>query len=232
MAHALRYLTTVLLLGVALLPVRAQPASTPPEQRVRFTVFSTRAASGLAYTPRPGSLPAPLVFYPTARSPRYDYRGTSPLRFIESKTNTIVAEAVVPPEIADALLLLVPIEPAPATGLRYQVYVLDDATARQAPGSLAIINFSGLALSGTLDGKPVTLQPGLNAAQTIARSAALVLRTTFKTRSYQAYAGTVELAKNERALLLLLPPFYKGSLEVQSRLLIDTPRRAAASVGR
>jgi hypothetical protein len=122
-----------------------------------------------------------------------------------------------------------PIEPAPTTGPRYQVYVLDDAAARQAPGSVEIINFSGLALSGTIDGKPATLLAGLNAAQTIGRSAALVLRTTSKARSYQAYAGTVELAKNERALLLLLPPFYKGSLEVQSRLLIDTPPTSPAT---
>ncbi len=220
MAHALRYLIAILLVGCAS-AVRAQSA--PPEQRVRFTVFSTRATSGLAYTPKPGAAPVPLVFYPTARSPRYDYRGPSPLRFIDSKTNAVVAEAAMPPEITDALLLLVPIEPAPATGLRYQVYVLDDAAARQAPGSLAIINFSGLVLSGTIDGKSATLQPGLNAAQTVGRSASLTLRTTSKARSYQAYSGTVELAKSERALLLLLPPFYKGSLEVQSRLLIDTP---------
>lgn len=229
MAHALRYLIAILWVGGAL-AARAQTAA--PEQRVRFTVFSTRATSDLAYTPRPGAVPAPLVLYPTARSPRYDYRGALPLRFIDSKTNTVVAEAAVPPGIADALLLLVPIEPSPATGLRYQVYVLDDAAARQTPGSLAIINFSGLVLTGTIEGQPVTLKAGLNSAQPVGRAAALVLRTTFKSRSYQAYAGTVELAKSERALLLLLPPFYKGSLEVQSRLLIDTPPRPAPITAR
>ena len=31
------------------------------------------------------------------------------------------------------------------------------------------------------------------------------------------------LGRNERALLILFPPFYTGSLEVQSRLLIDQP---------
>lgn len=226
MAHALRYLILAALLAA---PFTARAQTAPAERRVRFTVFSTRPASGLVYTPRPAQAPAPLVFYPTARSPRYEYRGVMPLRFHDAKTNAVVAEATIPPEITDALLLLVPIEPAPATGPRYQSYVLDDAAARQAPGSLAIINFSGLALSGTIDGKPATLQAGLNAAQPVGKSAAVTLRTTFKTRTYQAYAGTVELAKNERALLLLLPPFYKGSLEVQSRLLIDTQPVAPAA---
>jgi hypothetical protein len=150
-----------------------------------------------------------------------------PLRITDAKTNTVVAEVTVPREISTALILLVPLDPAPAAGLRYQTYVLDDTTARQSAGTLAIINFSGLELAGTCDGKPLALTAGLNAATPLGRSTALTLRTTLKNRTYQAYAGNVELGKNERALLLLLPPFYRGSLEVQSRLLID-----AASVAK
>jgi hypothetical protein len=155
-----------------------------------------------------------------------------PLRFTDAKSGAVVAEATVPPTIADALLLLVPLEPAPAAGLRYQVFVLDDTAARQAPGSLALINFSGMELAGTIDGQPVTLTAGLNPVQPIGRAAALLLRTTVKGRSYQAYAGKIELKAAERALLLLLPPFYKGSLEVQSRMLVDTPPRAPAASAR
>jgi hypothetical protein len=35
----------------------------------------------------------------------------------------------------------------------------------------------------------------------------------------------VPLGPRQRALLILFPPFYAGSLEVQSRLLIDEPGR-------
>jgi len=79
MAHALRYLiAAVLAIGAGLLaPVRAASA----EQAVRFTVFASRTASGLMFTPRPGQPTAPIVGYPTARSPRYEYRGPMPLRF-------------------------------------------------------------------------------------------------------------------------------------------------------
>ena len=224
MAYSLRYLIAALLaIGAGVLsPARAASA----EPAVRFTVFASRAASGLIFTPRLGQPAVPLVCYPTARSPRYEYRGPMPLRFQDAKSGAVVAEATVPPAITEALLLLVPVEPAPATGLRYQVFVLDDSSARQAPGSLALINFSGMELSGTIDGQAVNLTAGLNPVQTIGRSAALALRTTVKGRSYQAYAGKVELKNAERALLLLLPPFYKGSLEVQSRLLVDTPPRS------
>ncbi len=225
MAHALRYLICTLLLG---LPFATRAQHPTPEQHVRFTVFCTRPATGLAFVPRAAGAAQPLVFYPTARSPRYDYRGAMPLRIVDSRTGT-VAEATVPPAIAEALLVLVPYEPPLSVGLRYRVFVLDDSAARQPPGTLAIINLSGLALSGTLGEQPLTLVDGLNPALPVSHAAKLTLRTLFKSRSYQAYACEIALGKGERALLLLLPPFYKGSLEVQSRLLTDatpapTPR--------
>jgi hypothetical protein len=200
--------------------VRAESA--PAEQRVRFTVVSARAAAGLAYVPRTGQAATPLVLYPTARSPRYEYRGAMPLRITDAATKIVVAEATVPSEITEALLLLVPIEPAPATGLRFQTYVLDDSAVRQASGTLSILNLSGFALSGMVGDRATSLATGLNVPVAIARSTAVVLRTTVKNRSLQAYAGTVELRRGERALLVLLPPFYRGSAEVQSRLLIDS----------
>ena len=52
------------------------------------------------------------------------------------------------------------------------------------------------------------------------------------TKSRASPTDTVErlvaLERNERALLILFPPFYKGSLEVQSRLLVDQPPGTAA----
>jgi hypothetical protein len=194
----------------------------PTEPRVHFTVFCPRPPTGLGFAPRAGAAVQPLAFYPTARSPRYEYRGTMPLRLVDQTSGAVVAEATVPAAITEALLLLVPVEPT-AVGVRFRVYVLDDSAARQAPGTLAVINLSGLPLTGTLGDEPLTLTDGLNAPHPLPRAAKLALHTPFKTKSYQAYAGEIALGKNERALLLLLPPFYKGSFEVQSRLLRDAP---------
>lgn len=201
-------------------------AQTAPPTAIRFTVFSDRPVSGLSYTPAPKGAAVPLVFYPTARSPRYEYRGPSPLRFVEALSGAVVAEAVVPPEIHQPLLLFSAITPAPTTGLRYRIQVLDDEALHRAPAGLTILNLSGLALSGTVDQQAITLTVGLNAPIPLAHAAKVQLRTTLKNRSYQSYVDTIALEKSARALLILFPPFYQGSLEVQSRLLHDTPATA------
>ena len=196
----------------------------PAPQAVRFTVFSAKPITDAAYIPRAKAEPVKLVFHPTARSPRYDFGGAMPLQFVDANSGAIIAQATIPPEIRDALLLFTPVAGTPKPGaLRYQIAVLDDSAARQGPGGLAIVNLSGLALSGTVGNANVTLAAGLNPAIPLPRAAKVMLRTTFKNRSYQSYADTVELARNQRALLILFPPFYQGSLEVQSRLLIDQP---------
>lgn len=196
----------------------------PAPQFVRFSVFSPRPIAHVAFGPKENAEPQTLKFYPTARSPRYEYRGMMPLRFIDAEKGDVVAEAAIPASITDALLLFLP--PAKGDhdgGPRYRVAVLDDSAARQGPGGLAIVNLSGLALAGTVNGAGVTLQSGLNPTVNVNRSARVVLRTQLKGRSYQSYADTITLGAGQRALLLLFPPFYQGSLEVQARVLLDAP---------
>jgi hypothetical protein len=201
-------------------------AQTPaPVQAVRFTVFSAKPVTDVAFAPRANAAPQKLQFYPTARSPRYDYRGTMPLRFVDATTGSVVAEANIPSTIRDALLLFAPVATdAPGDGgLRYQVSVIDDGAARHGAGGLAIINLSGLVLSGTIGKEQITLKAGLNPTLAVGPSTKVILSTVFKSRTYQSYTGTVTLRRNERALLILFPPFYPGALEVQSRLLLDQP---------
>ncbi len=210
--------------------VHAQTSSTPPV--VRFTVFSAKPIEGLSVIPRAGASPQKLQFFPTARSARLEYRGPMPLRFVDANSGAVVAEANIPSGIADVFLLFAASEtPAGATptALRYQISVLDDGAIRHGPGGLAMINLSGLALSGTVNNEKVTLKPGLSPTLTIGGSAKIAFSTMFKNRPYQAYAGAVTLGRTDRALLILFPPFYKGSLEVQSRVLIDQPPGTAAA---
>jgi hypothetical protein len=125
----------------------------------------------------------------------------------------------------DALLLFSPLADKAAAGgtLRYQVAVLDDSAARHGPGGLAIINLSGLALSGTVGAEKMTLKAGLNPTLAVGRSKPVTLTTVFQGRTYRSYAATITLGRNERALLILFPPFNPGGLEVQPRLLVDQP---------
>lgn len=203
----------------------AQPGA--PYPLVRFTVFAAKAPADLGFVPKPGAAPQKLQFYPTARSPRYEYRGPLPLRILDTNNGQVVAEAAIPPGTGDVLLLLTPLSAEPAGAvekkLRYQVAVLDDGALRHGPGGLAIINLSGLELSGTVGKEAVTLKSGFNPPMPLTAATKVAFTSTFKGRTFPAYSGTVALKRNERALLLLFPPFYKGSLEAQSRLLIDYP---------
>jgi hypothetical protein len=235
MAHRLRHLIRRVR-GFALLPfllvvlrpvVVAQP---PPEVMIRFTVFSAEPVEGVLFASKPEAPKTPVIFYPTARSPHYAYQGANPVRFYRAPANDAaggemtVAEVVIPPGVQDALLVFLP--DASANRPPYRVYLVDDGTARLARGWIGIVNFSGLPLSGTIAGKAVTLKDGLNPPLRIGRSAKVELRTPFKGRSYPAYVDGLELGPDERALLILFPPYRAGSLEVQSRLLVDAAGNA------
>ena len=224
---ALHVIAAMFVLGSA--PAQAQPPAAV--QSVRFTVFSAQPIKNVSFVPRSNAAPLKLTFQPTARSTRYEYRGVMPLRFVDANGGAIVAEANIPSGIQNALLLFSPLEAGKsgAPGLRYQIAVLDDGAGRHAPGGLAIINLSGLALSGKVNEQAVTLKPGLNPTLTVGRSTNIKLTTVFKQRTYQSYVGAATLGRNERALLILFPPFKSGALEVQSRLLVDQPPGSATS---
>jgi hypothetical protein len=228
MADAFGYMTRTLLIAAAcaaftLFGQRVQ--AQPPVQEVRFSVFCLQRVSDVSFVPRPNAAPQKLVFQSTARSARSEYRGPMPLRFFDATSGEIVAEANVPVGMTHALLLFTPIDLSKtvAGGLRFQIAVLDDSSARHGPGGLAIINLSGLALSGKVNSESVSLKPGLNPTIAVGSAARVVLTTTLKKRTFQSYARTLALKPNERALLILFPPFYAGGNEVQSRLLVDEP---------
>jgi hypothetical protein len=239
MAHPRRHLIAGAAVAFLLLDVTVRGAATgpAPELTVRFTVFSAVPVEGLRVAPTAETPPEPVIFYPTARSVRHRYEGSNPLRFYRARPGSggdpeleVAAEVVIPPTVHEALLLFT--SAAPGAGVQYRVHVLEDAVTHHAPGSIAIVNFSGLVLTGTIGGKTVGLNDGLNRPVTLGRSAAIVLRTPFNGRRYQSFADTVELGQGERALLILFPPYRAGSLEVQSRLLRDEPggMQPAASI--
>jgi hypothetical protein len=188
---------------------------------LNFTVFSALPLDGLGFVPQPEAAPVPMVFYPTARSPHYFYHGPPRLGFFDLRTGLQVAEADVPAGIRTALLIFSATDSPGAGAPRFRVQLVDDSAASHGPGTLLILNLSGLTLAGTLGQRPIALRQGCNGPLEVRGATTLVLRTPFRGRSYQAYSETIPLEPSGRALLLLLPPYRAGSLEVQSRLLID-----------
>lgn len=193
---------------------------------LRFTVFSPRPPGEAAYVAAPGQAPTRLRFYPLARSPRYDYRGPAPLRFIAPRDLALLAEAEIPAGLTSALIILLSDEKVAG---RWRTIVLDDGDARFRAGQLVLVNLSGLELEGTLNERPLKPVPGPNPPLPVPRTSQLVLRTSARGATYQALTTELNLAEGERALLLLLPPLRAGTFAVQHRLLVDRP---AARVSR
>jgi hypothetical protein len=192
-------------------------------RQLDFTVFSAEPINHLAFVPLPDAAPRRLVFYPTARSPHYHYAGPGALQFLDAISGAVAAEVLLPPELRTGLLIFSAV-PAPSPGApRYRIRVVDDSAAAHPPGALRILNSSGLRLSGAINRRPVVLEEGANGPYRVGAAAAIELRTPFRAQSYQAYAATIALGPADRAVLLLLPPYRPGALEVQSRVLVDTP---------
>jgi hypothetical protein len=190
---------------------------------LRFTVFSAEPIENLSYVPVTQASPVPLVFYPTARSPDYFYTGPGPLQFVDATTGSVAVEVEVPPNLRDALLIVSEVASRAPEARRFEVNVVDNSAVRYAPGQLLILNLSGLPLNGMVNRLPTTLVAGMNGPFRADGSATLNLRTAFRGRTYQAYADTLVVDHGNCALLLLLPPYRRGSLEVQSRILLDAP---------
>jgi hypothetical protein len=201
-------------------PSRVFAQVVPPARIVSFTVFAAEPMADLGYVTPAGLVP--LRFYPTARSPRYEHRGRQPLRLVRLPGGEPVAEVPIPAAWRDALLLLTR-RAAGSGGFRYEVTPLDDGPGQRAAGQVQMLNLSGLDLMGELNGRRISLDAGLNPALAAGRSARLVLRTTFRGRSYLSWHDTITLAPSGRALLILFPPFLSGSVEVQTRVLLDEP---------
>ena len=175
----------------------------------------------LCFVPKPEATPVPLVFYPTARSPKFDFFAAGPLQVIDARTQEVVLQVQVPSSLKKALLIFLPAEAGWAGPARYRVQVVDDGEASHAAGTLRILNLSGVELSGTVNRTPVRLQAGLNEPLRVGGTARIVLRTPCNGRNYQSYADDLPIGPDTRGLLLLLPPYRRGSVEVQSRALFD-----------
>lgn len=222
MAHQFRHLILVVA-SAAILTVRLGAQAGGTAAKVHFTVFSPEVLTGVSYVARTKPEPKymPLVFFPSARSPVYECDGVMPLQFVNTATNEVIGSVTVPPGMREPLLVFFPVAPKSGSSVRYHVYVHDDTTMKLEAGGLAVLNFSGLSLTGTIDRKKVELQEGYEGPFSVGTSAKVQLSTVFHGRKLQSYSDSIALGKDGRALLILLPPFRKGSIEVQTRVLLD-----------
>lgn len=227
MAKLFRYLITsaASLLACAHTVVAAD--SVAPERALKFTVFATqpieRDALSFAVREKAVMKFTPLLFFPSTRSPEYVYSGPATMLFHDSGTKEIVAQAELPEGIREALVIFVPVQPAASRGIRFNVFVLDDERSKSGGAGLDVVNFSGFELVGKIDRERVSLPKGFIGHYASGASAQVQFDVLFKGRAVRAYSDKIKSGAGRRALLLLLPPYYSGSLELQHRVLADDP---------
>jgi hypothetical protein len=226
MAHQIRHLIVAgvcLLLAPFALAQKAGPVVTS------FTVFALRPIDGLEITGATGMREA-VQFKASTRSPKYTVSGIGPLKFFDHTTGAVVAEATIPPEVRQPLLLFLDPPALNPRGLKHQIAVIDDSSAKLGSGQLAILNLSGLKFTGMLDKTALTVEPGLNAPVPFTQFARLTLYTLARGTKVQSYADVLKPSKTARVLLILFPPARKGALEVQVRALSEEPPLPASPI--
>lgn len=229
MAHYCRYLVCIFVLTCGL------EAFSKPEAKVRTINFSVYAAKmptePIHFLTKPLGNAQTVTLYSAQRSPDYRWTGSGPIQlFSESRiadmvegevSRRIVAEVLVPDDMIQVLIILFPNpafttnESAPA----YLAYVFNDSPENLPAGRMVFLNASGMEFVGKINNSVVTVQRGLNPPLQVGSAVKIDLRVKYRERYYQSYSSTLRLPENERMMLLILPPYYEGSLEVQARVL-------------
>jgi hypothetical protein len=193
----------------------------PATEDVRFRVFSLRPMGNLVFRSEPEMHVLPLEFHPTARSPEYRAAAGQRVSFLDAATGIELAAVTLPTETTQVLLVFVPKGSGANSPAECKVFVVDEAPDAAPAGRLAILNLSGLELHGVLNRRRLEVGRGWQDAGPAHGVVRLELQSTLAARDYRAYSERLEVTGNERPLLVLFPPFYPGSLEVQGRLLVE-----------
>ena len=218
MAKRIRYLITWLL-GLGACFAGGLPAE--PQGPLRFTVWAFSPPSRALAVDMGDAGRLPLQFHPTTRSPVYEYAGVARLRFLDAGTGEVVAEADIPAEWRRVLLIFAPAQ-SRETRLSYQILVVDDSAEALPKGSLRVLNRSGWTLRGAVNGQSREFPLGLSPAMPASGAVELQLRAALRGRWWTSHTSQFELGAEQRALLVILPPYYPGSPEVQVRRLVDS----------
>lgn len=222
-------LLTLPLVALMGLQPRLVAQVTEPQRRFEFTVFGQPAPGvDIVYQFAPGQV-APLAFTPYRRSATYSYAGPSLVRFARRTpvsnavgnpegTYTSVGEVEVPADIKRPLFMFFP--DGQNVG-RFQVVVVEDDAVGFPFGSVGIMNRSGFDLRGLVDDRVTALANGAQAHFPPASSADIKFALLFQDRLVPSFEQKLVVERNERTLLILLPPQRSSSPLVRWVLLTE-----------
>lgn len=234
MAHFIRHLNRVFACVLCLTALHAEPSPVAKAVDVRFTVFALGGADGIAYRPMAGEMPRTLKFFSAYRSPPYDYRGGSRMCFFDPAGGSEavpVAIYDVPEGVKRVLLLFFPRDVAGGSGLRYDVYGVDEGLERVPAGHFTTINVSGREYAGQYGANRIVIPQGVGAAHPGKARVALSLAAQVEGQWLAAGRHEFGVAAQERVTLIFYPPASRTSVYPLIRRLSEMTPASGGKTG-
>lgn len=201
-----------------------------------FTIMATERVRNLAYVqlkpearanPRPSAADfniIPVRVNSQGRSDLYHYEGPAPMRFVlingqapDQAVSRVVATINQAASNQRTFVVL-----APSESDDFGIMTVDDSESAFPVRHARLLNLSGLAVSGSLDGKLFALPAEPKTNNPVAIDASVRLGVTYERlgRPVVVFDQTLDVAENERLLLVFLPPFRPGA-DVRTRVVRD-----------
>lgn len=227
MAISFRHLITGCAFIAAFLTAQAQvSAPVPKEVSLHFTVFALGGMEGAAYRPLAGKSAQPLKFYSAYRSSTYAYKGATQLQFFDEKAlgegTAPIAIYNIPEGAKDMLLLFFP-KPVPvASGLKYDIFGIDDNVDTMPAGHFKTINVSGREYVGQYGGTRITIPQGIGEVHPGRGRVALLLAAQVEGSWMSTGRHEFSMSARDRVTLIFYPPASSTGVYPIIRRLTDT----------
>lgn len=231
-----RILTSVFALTVAVSCVPTSlfaQADEEPIIRANFTVYSLQRPVNIKFINGDRKTATPVNFYSSSRSEKYSYEGLNPIVFFqeypaptESDPGAVerkkVAEVSLPPTGGEFLFIFFPTDDSDSD--TYRIYPMDDSTSAFPFGAIRLFNATPFTLEGVLGRERIRLEPGPSKAYRVnSYKTALGLGFRHNDSFHQSFNSPVEMESGARGLMMIFPPFVKGSAIVQTRFIRENP---------
>ena len=236
-----RLLALIFTLSIQPLALSAQ-IEEDPILRADFTVYSLKRPSDISFINGDRKSATPVTFYSSSRSEKYTYEGPNPIIFFKetpapTETDTYpvqrkkVAEIALPGSGGEFLFIFFPTEGSEDES--YRIYPLDDSTSAFPFGAIRLFNATQFTLEGILGRERIRLEPGPSKAYRVnSYKTTLGLGFRYNDKFHQSFNSPLELETDARGLMMIFPPFVKGSAIVQTRFIRESPSKDVEEVAK
>lgn len=236
---AYKYISIIIYMLTGMVALSNAQDQEVPIVRADFTVYSLQRLQDLHYLNGDLKSSTPMTFYSSSRSTEYHYEGPNPLIFFKEipaptpeDPNAVsrkkVGQVTLPEAGGKLLMIFFPKRDSKEED--YSVYPLDDSTAALPYGAIRLFNATPYTLEGVLGKDRINLAPGPGKAYRVnSTKTSLGLGIRHEGKFHQSFNSPLQLLKDSRGLMMIFPPFVKGSAIVQTRFITEKKPKDASS---